>query len=101
MVFRAFTTPVTGGNSLFSPGIEDTSPPILTPPAPHVSYSLPSFHPRYFSRIWNMEGANQPLGVSSLLLSPSLIPFLPSLSPSLPFPPTSPSPLSLLFPSLP
>ena len=43
MVFRA--PPVTGGNSLFSPGIEDTSPPIVTFPPSHVSSSLPSFHP--------------------------------------------------------
>ena len=39
---------------------------------------------RVFFRIWNMGGVNQPLGVPSLLLSPSLCPpSLPSLFPPL------------------
>jgi len=39
--------------------------------------------PWVFFRIWNMGGVNQPLGVPSLLLSPSLSPSLPFFS----FPP--------------
>jgi len=48
---------------------------------------------RVFFRIWNLGGVNQPLGVPSLLLSPSLSPFLSPPSLLSPFPPLEVGPL--------